>query len=179
MTLIRFPLVLCLLLLFTGCSLFRPAPPDPAAAGFRMVPGVPFRLQEERDDCGPAALASLLAHRGREIPVADIRQAVYSPALGGTLLPDMENFARRQGFVTRSGRGQAQLLRQTIDAGQPVVVPIQAGSWGVSRPHFLVVYGYDDQHFLVHAGTDAARLLTVAEFLPRWEKMGRLYLHLE
>lgn len=172
-------LILFLLLGATGCTLYRAAPPDPAAAGFRTVPGVPFRAQEERDDCGPAALASLLASRGREMAVADIRQAVYSPVLGGTLWSDLENFARGEGFATRSGRGDPDLLRRLIDAGQPVLVPIQAGSWGVSRPHYLVVYGYDDDTLLVHAGTQGAVLIAAAEFLPRWEKMGRLYLHLD
>lgn len=171
--------LLAALLLLAACSPFGRTVPDPASAGFRAVSGVPFLAQEERDDCGPAALASLLAHRGREVPVAELRRAVYSPVLGGTLLPDMENYARNLGMATRSGRGDLELLRREISAGRPVIVPVQAGSWGISRPHYLVVYGYGRDSFLVHAGTQGSVAVAAAELLPRWERMNRLYLLLE
>lgn len=175
---IRF-LFLLLLLPAIGCSPYAGRLPDPAVAGFRTVEGVPFRPQEIRDDCGPAALASLLAHRGHDKEVAEIREAVYSPALGGTLLPDLENYARNLGFQTRSGRGDLDLLRASVDAGRPVIIPIQAGSRLLSRPHYLVVYGYDSERFLVHAGVEDSLLITSAQLLPRWEKMSRLYLLLD
>jgi ABC-type bacteriocin/lantibiotic exporter with double-glycine peptidase domain len=172
-------LLVALVLLSAGCSPFGRTVQDPASAGFRTVSGVPFRTQEERDDCGPAALASLLAHRGREVPVPEIRQAVYSPVLRGTLLADMENYARSLGFVPRSGRGTLEFLRKEVEAGRPVVVPIQAGSLGISRPHYLVVYGYSRDRFLVHAGTEGSVTVAASDFLSRWERMNRLYLLLE
>ncbi len=171
-------LFLLFLLLTAACSPFSDSIGDPLPPGMRAIPGVPFRPQAGRDDCGAAALASLLAHRGREISVAEIRRAVVSPVLGGTLAPDLENFARGQGFVTRAGRGDAMLLRQLIDAGRPVLIPIQAGRV-VSRPHYLVVYGYDPDRFLVHAGVRGGVLVQAPDLLARWEKMSRVYLYLE
>jgi ABC-type bacteriocin/lantibiotic exporter with double-glycine peptidase domain len=175
---IRFP-CLIFLLFALGCSPLGRSFPDPPPAGFREVSGVPFLAQEERDDCGPAALASLLAHRGSEIPVAQIRKAVYSPILQGTLAPDMENYARDLGFDTRSGRGDLELLRRAIDGGRPVIIPIQAGSRFLSRPHYLVVYGYGPDAFLVHAGIKPAILMDASDLLSRWEKMSFLFLYLE
>lgn len=172
-------LQLLLLLLLAACSPFGESAGDRLPAELRAIPGVPFRAQAGRDDCGAAALASLLAHRGREIPVAEIRRVVVSPVLGGTLAPDLENFARGQGFATHAGRGDAALLRQLVDAGRPVLIPIQAGNRFVSRPHYLVVYGYDPDRFLVHAGVQEGVLIAAPDLLARWEKMSRLYLYLE
>jgi ABC-type bacteriocin/lantibiotic exporter with double-glycine peptidase domain len=163
----------------TACSPFASTPADLERAELRLIPGVPHRAQQAADDCGPAALASMLAFRGREVPVADIAAAVYTPALGGSLLPDLENYARRLGFATRSGRGEQALLRQSIDAGQPVLIPIETGFSVYSRPHYLVVFGYDPKRYLAHAGSAGTVFIAAADLLPRWERMGRLYLILD
>lgn len=175
----RFFFLLPFLVLGAGCSPFQQRPWSPDQPGLHVVERVAFRAQESRDDCGPAALASVLGHRGRDLPVAEIGRAVYTPALGGSLLPDMENFARRQGFITRSGRGDIDLLRQQIDAGRPVMIPVETGLWVATRPHYLVVFGYDENSFLVHAGTRGGVFIRAADLLARWGKMNRLYLYLE
>lgn len=168
-----------MLLCGCGCSPFQTHPWSPGQPGLHHVEGVPFRAQESRDDCGPAALATLFDHKGKHLSVAEVTRAVYTPALGGTLLPDMENFARRQGFVTRTGRGDLALLRQQIDAGRPVLLPVETGFSVASRPHYLVVFGYDAEAFLAHAGTLEGVFISSESLLARWEKMNRLYLYLE
>lgn len=172
-------LLLLALLFAGGCSPFRQEPWSPGQPGLHAVAEVPYRQQLTRDDCGPAALASLLAHRGRDLPVAEIGREVYTPALGGSLLPDLENYARRQGFPTRSGRGDLSLLRRQVDAGRPVLIPVETGFWVVSRPHYLVVFGYDQGRFLAHAGTREGVSLDSAELDALWGRMNRLYLYLE
>lgn len=163
-----------------GCSPFHSHSWSPGQPGLRVVEGVPFHAQQARDDCGPAALASLLAHRGEEIPLSEITAKVYSPKLGGSLLPDMENFARSRGLTTRSGRGDLNLLRRQIDAGRPVLIPVETGFWRATRPHYLVVIGYDDHsRFLVHAGVQEGVFIDGDQLFSRWVKMSRLYLYLE
>lgn len=162
-----------------GCTPLHRHDRDLDRAGLHVVSGVPFRAQQSRDDCGPAALISLMAHRGKEVPLENVTSRVHNPALGGTLLPDMENFARLQGFATRSGRGDMELLRLQIDAGRPVAIPVEMGVWLLSRPHYLVVFGYDEGRFLVHAGLQEKLFIEAGELLSRWEKMNRLYLYLE
>ncbi|WP_221249477.1 cysteine peptidase family C39 domain-containing protein [Desulfuromonas versatilis] len=135
--------------------------------------------QQLDDDCGPAALASLLGHRGRQVDPAEIRATVYDPRLGGSLLPDLENFAKSRGFSTRSGRGDLRLLRQQVDAGRPVLLPIDAGFGPLARPHYLVVFGYGDAGFLAHAGVAAGRFFPSEDFDRRWGAMNYLYLLLE
>jgi len=167
------------LFLSCGCSTYQRHDWSPGKGGVRAVPGVPFLAQQSRDDCGPAALASLLAQKGKEIPLETITREVYTPALGGSLLPDMENFARLQGFATHTGRGDPELLRRQIDAGRPVIIPVDMGVWRVGRPHYLVVFGYDETRFLVHAGAQRDLFIDADELHTRWEKMNSLYLYLE
>lgn len=168
-----------LLICGCGCSPFQSRPWSPGQPGLHLVEAVPFRPQESRDDCGAAALASLLDHRGRHLSVSEVNRAIYTPALGGALLPDMENFARSQGFITRSGRGDLALLRTQIDAGRPVVIPVETGFRVATRPHYLVVFGYGTKGFLAHAGTLEGIFVASEDLLSRWEKMNRLFLYLE
>jgi len=170
--------VLIALLVF-GCTPFQQKQWSPAQTGLHVIAGVPFFPQQQQDDCGPSALASVLAFRGQSVPVAKIAEAVYDPRLGGSLLPDMENFARQRGFATRSGRGHLELLRQAVDAGRPVVIPLETGFWHLSRPHYVVIFGYDQQRFLVHAGVKEGVFIDADQLLQRWEKLNRLYLYLE
>ncbi len=171
--------IIIALLLGCGCTTFRQHDRRAGEAGLHVVSGVPSVAQQSRSDCGAAALAALLAHRGREMPVATIAQKVDIPELGGSLPPDLENFARGQGFETRSGRGDLALLRRQVDAGRPVIVPVQLGFWHFSRPHYLVVFGYTDRDFLVHAGTGEGLFIAGDELADRWAKMNSLYLYLE
>lgn len=111
--------------------------------------------------------------------IATVARGVTTPQLGGALLPDLENFARRQGFATRSGRGDLVLLRRQIDAGRPVLIPVDMGFWLATRPHYLVVFGYNERGFIAHNGMEAEAFIDAGELLARWEKMNSLYLYLE
>ncbi len=165
--------------MFVGCAPWQQQAWSPGDPGLQVVSGVPFRAQQARDDCGPAALASVLAHRQVDIPLNEITREVYSPVLGGSLLPDMENFAAALGFRTRSGRGDLELLRQTVASGRPVILPLQTGFGPLSKPHYIVVFGFDGERFLVHYGTREGVFLPAKALLARWEPMDRLYLYLE
>jgi ABC-type bacteriocin/lantibiotic exporter with double-glycine peptidase domain len=140
---------------------------------------VPFYPQAGPYDCGPAALASLLAHRGLVVAPDSIVREVTSPVLRGSLLPDLENYARRQGFATRSGRGDLALLRQAIEEGRPVLIPLEMGLRPISYPHYIVVFGHDEAGFLVHAGEKEAVVIAADELDRRWAAMNRLFLWLE
>jgi ABC-type bacteriocin/lantibiotic exporter with double-glycine peptidase domain len=108
-----------------------------------------------------------------------IRAATYTPALQGSLLPDLENYARSLGYKTCSGRGDLTLLRGTIDAGIPLLIPLEMGRWALTRPHYVVVYGYTDSDFVVHAGKQENMTIAAADLDRCWQKLNRLYLYLE
>lgn len=140
---------------------------------------VPFIPQHQVNDCGPAALASVLAFHGREAPLDEVTRAVFTPVLERTLLPDMENHARRLGFATSSGRGDLDMLRRSIDAGTPVILMLEMGGRMFSQGHYVVVFGHDPEGFMMHVGTRADMYLPESQLLERWEPMNRLYLVVE
>ncbi len=104
---------------------------------------------------------------------------VYDPLLGGSLLPELENFARAQGVETRSGRGTPGLLRQLVDSDRPVLIPIESGFFGLSRGHYLVVIGYSPTGYVVHNGLADGVFISAGRLEPRWQAMNRLYLYLD
>ncbi|WP_305044608.1 C39 family peptidase [Geoalkalibacter sp.] len=171
--------MLLTLSLLLGCAAARQETWSPGQPGLQLVEGVPFFAQQAPDDCGPAALASLLAHAGQTPDLAQVSAEVYDARLGGSLLADMENYARRQGLQTRSGRGDLAFLRGQITSGRPLAVLIDKGVGPWRRPHYLVVIGFDERRFLVHDGRTAGVFMDADELDRRWSAMNRLYLYLQ
>lgn len=164
-------------LLLQGCVVAdRPVPP----ADMRIIPGVPpFQQQTRNDDCAGVALASLLGHAGIAASPADIDAVVYDQRLGGALLADLENFAAAVGAHPRSGRGSLSELRRLLDSGAPLLVPIDLGSGLWRRPHYVVLFGRNEDSFLLHLRANKTVSMTTEEFERRWSAMGRLFLYLE
>jgi len=139
------------------------------------IEGVPF-VKQDSQFCGPASLASVMTYHGTPVDQKAVGAAVYSEKLQGALITDLERFARDAGFETRSGRGTPEGLKTEIDRGRPVIVLVDLGLWVVSRPHYLVVFGYDDEGFKAHDGYTPGRRYPYARFAEIWEKMGNVYL---
>ena len=140
---------------------------------------VPFIPQSQANDCGPAALASVLVFHGLDVSLDEVTRSVFTPVLERTLLPDMENHARRLGFSTSSGRGDLDMLRSRLSAGTPVIIMLEMGGRLISLGHYVVVIGHDMEGFLMHVGTRGNVFLTDRELLERWESVNRLYLAVE
>ena len=139
------------------------------------IEGVPF-IKQESQFCGPASLASVMTYLGVPTDQKTVASAVYSEKLQGALITDLERYAREAGFETKSGRGTLEGLKTEIDRGQPVIVLVDLGFWVVSKPHYLVVYGYDGEGFTAHDGYTPGNRFPYARFAGIWEKMGNVYL---
>jgi len=166
------------LVLVVGCGPLRSVAEDRLNPEAQILAGVPFVAQQERYDCGAAALAVLLGHAGWDVSREEIQKATYMPVLRGTLLPDLENYARSLGLATVSGRGGTDLLRQRLEAGRPVLIPLELGLGGVSQPHYVVVVGQDPRGFFLRPGNRPLAYITETELAKRWSKMNYLYLYL-
>jgi predicted double-glycine peptidase len=139
------------------------------------IEGVPF-IRQDSQFCGPASLASVMTFYGVHEDQKKIGAAVYSEKLQGALITDLERYARQEGFETKSGQGTVEGLKTEMDRGRPVIVLVDLGFWVVSKPHYLVVIGYDDDGFTAHDGYTPANRYPYARFSEIWGKMGNAYL---
>ncbi len=164
------PLLLAALAL-AGCAT-APAI-QPPARSFELA-DVPFFPQTEYQ-CGPAALATVLAHRGVPVDAEDLAPAVYVEGLRGSLQPELLGATRRHGFVPYVLPPSAAALFAEVDAGNPVLVLQNLGLKRAPVWHYAVVVGYDAAagRVILRSGTERRRGERLARFLRSWELGGR------
>ena len=103
---------------------------------------VPFFAQDDYQ-CGPAALATVLANSDTNVTPEDLVKDVYLPARQGSLQVEMLAAPRRFGLVShRIAPKYADLLRE-VAAGNPVIVLQDLGAGVFTNWHYAVVVGYD------------------------------------
>lgn len=139
------------------------------------IPGVPFVMQATQY-CGPASLSSVLAYHGDTVDQHAIGMSVYDPKLRGSLITDLENFARGRGFHARSARGGIEDIKEALSDNRPVIVLVDSGFWIASRLHYLVVFGFNNDGFVAHTGYKEARVFSYRDFGKIWQKAGNTYL---
>ncbi len=120
--------------------------PASAAAPVNAAPteiaGVPFFPQEEHQ-CGPAALATMLAFAGRSVTPATLTEKVYVPARKGSFALEMVAAARSEGRLVYPLAPQMEAVLTALAQGYPVLV-LQNNGLGIYPVwHFAVVVGAD------------------------------------
>ena len=105
---------------------------------------VPFFPQEDYQ-CGPAALATVLAYTGANVTPDPLVKQVFVPARKGSLQLEMLAAPRTYGRVSlQLAPRYADVLRE-VAAGNPVVVLQDVGLMSPMLPewHYAVVNGFD------------------------------------
>jgi ABC-type bacteriocin/lantibiotic exporter with double-glycine peptidase domain len=125
-------------------------------ASWLVVDDVPFVAQHADGDCGPAALAMVLAHFGVEVAPGEITAREAAGALGvraGTL----RDVARAKGLEAFVVSGTFEDLFAQLERGRPVLVgvakPIAVGE---AKAHYEVVVGLNRRARLIRS-LDPAR----------------------
>lgn len=142
---------------------------DVAAGHGHLVATVPF-IAQEAYQCGPASVAMVLRYYGVPADEDAIARELYLPSARGTLNLELEFYARRLGFETRTFASSLTRLKEELRRGRPLIVFQDlaaaggAASWPV--PHFAVLLGYDDrtETVVLHSGTTSYRVVPYAEF---------------
>jgi len=139
-----------------------------------VLEDVPFFPQEDYQ-CGPAALATLLAFTGAPATPDALVSQVYVPARQGSLQLEMIATPRRWSRVPfQLSPRYADVLRE-VAAGNPVVVLQDTGdglfftSW-----HYAVIYGFDyaSGTLYLRSGTTKQQEMPFTAFEREWMKSG-------
>ena len=162
----------CASLLFPQSALLRDAPP--AGLGERVeLQQVPFFPQDEYQ-CGPAALATVLAHFGIAVTPGDLVSQVYVPERKGSLQVEMLAAARRRGLLSYALAPRFDDLLREIAAGNPVIVLQDLGFGPLERWHYAVVVGYDlaAGELVLRSGETRRQVLPFGVHEYVWKKSG-------
>lgn len=161
----------------------RPVSPQRASAlaadpAWTFAPDVPFVPQQSDSDCGPAALAMVLAHFGVPASLAEV-VAADPPRDGGVRAGDLRDVARAKGLSAFVVAGTFADLFEQVGRGRPVLVGLaKPMSRGRALAHYEVVVAVDrrDHRLLT---LDPARGLSensLEAFAREWAPTGRVTL---
>lgn len=164
-----------------GCAVFT-LPPQTAALLKQAPAGLPRRAERTEVPffpqtpyhCGPAALATALAHVGLAADVQALGDAVFLPARDGSLQLEMIAGARRHGAVATQLPGELSALLRDVAAGHAVVVLQNLGLAIAPRWHYAVLVGYDLDagELVLRSGTTERERLPLRTFEHTWARGG-------
>jgi hypothetical protein len=133
---------------------------------------VPFFPQDDYQ-CGPAALATVLAYRGVSITPAALVDEVWLPSRQGSLQIEMLAAPRRHGRVSYAlAPSYSDLLRE-VAAGNPVIVLQDVGPMFTAW-HYAVVNGFDypSGTIFLRSGKTERQQMPFTYFERTWVKGG-------
>jgi hypothetical protein len=160
------------LLLLTGCASF---PEDvrelPVGAGPFELEATPF-VPQERYQCGPAALTTVLLASGADVALDDIVDRVYLPGRKGSLQFELLAAARSEGRLPYLIDGTLSAIRTELAAGRPVLVMQNLSIAVMPRWHYAVVVGIDPDRdrVILRSGTERRHMTSIRTFLYTWRR---------
>lgn len=147
--------------------------PPPGLPSSGELKQTPFFAQQ-RYQCGPAALATVLVDRGVEVHPDELVDKVYLPKRQGSVPIEMEAAARGYGMLVYPLEQNLEMLLNEIATGNPVLVLQNLGFDWWPRWHYAVVVGYD-----LNAGTITLRsgvtrryVVSLGVFETTWRRAG-------
>jgi tetratricopeptide (TPR) repeat protein len=143
----------------------------PAGSAPTELAGVPFFPQTDYQ-CGPAALATVLAHAGAPVDADGLVAEVYIEGLRGSLQPELLGATRRNGLIPYVLAPDAAALFAELRAGRPVLVLQNLGFDRAPVWHYAVVIGFDRDadRVILRSGTEQRLLTRGARFQRTWQR---------
>lgn len=166
---------LLLALLLAGCAGAPRAPLELAGLPRQIeLTETPF-FPQSAYQCGPAALATVLVHRGRAVTPEALVDQVYLPKRQGSLQVEMVAAARSYDLLVYPLQPRLESLLGAVAAGHPVLVLQNLAFERWPQWHFAVVVGYDldRAEVILRSGTEMRRTERLGAFARTWEKGGR------
>lgn len=170
-------------LLGTACSVsaYTGAARELRPEVFRTEPGwlavdeVPFRHQHGEHDCGPTALAMVLAYWYPEAPTSHFTPA---PTLGRTSAGDLRDHAQAVGLAAFVVEGTLEDIAFELGRRRPVIVGVAKPGLNGAMAHYEVVVGLHVESRRIATLDPAAGLRqnSLTDFLHEWIPTGRVLL---
>jgi tetratricopeptide (TPR) repeat protein len=134
---------------------------------------VPFYPQKDYQ-CGPAALATALAHAGVTTTSEALVPQVYLPAREGSLQIEMLATTRRLGLTAYPLPPTLADLLQEVAGGTPVIVLQNLAFEFAPLWHYAVVVGYDlpREEIILRSGATHRLVMTLSNFERTWTRAG-------
>jgi tetratricopeptide (TPR) repeat protein len=131
---------------------------------------VPFFPQDDYQ-CGPAALATVLAYSGVPVQPEQLASQVFLPARKGSLQVEMLAAARQHGRISYELSPRYPALLSEVAAGNPVVVLQDVGPM-FTEWHYAVVNGFDypSGTIWLRSGREPHRAMPFTAFERTWMK---------
>jgi hypothetical protein len=165
-----------LVILVAGCASVPPWPETAGGAGSQssVLIDAPF-FPQERYQCGPAALATMLASQDIAVTADQLVPKVYLPEREGSLKVELVAAARQYGMLVYPLEPNLAAIMAEIDAGHPVLVMQNLGFDWFPQWHFAVVIGYDpdDEALILHTDTRRANRQPLSVFFRTWKRAER------
>lgn len=168
------------LLLLTGAILLGACARSPVVV---TTPDLPERVElvevpffpQDAYQCGPAALATMLTHRGVDTDPEQLVGRVYLPERKGSLQVEMVAAARAHDLLVYPLEPRLDALLAEVAAGNPVLVLQNLAFDRWPQWHFAVVVGYDleSQTFILRSGTTERWTGSFRQFERSWIKGNR------
>jgi tetratricopeptide (TPR) repeat protein len=158
-----------------GCASNRHAAPSAGSLPSQAeLTQVPFFAQD-RYQCGPAALATVLQSTGLTVTPQELTSEVYLPGRQGALQVELVAAARARDRLAYPVAGDLTALLEQVAAGRPVLVLQNLGVKIAPMWHFAVVVGYDlDARTLILRSGTTERLVTgTNRFMRTWDRGER------
>ncbi len=135
-----------------------------------LISKVPFYPQKKYQ-CGPSALAMVMAWNGQDLSPQELKNEVYAPKRKGTLQPALKAAARQHGKIAYEIYGLDELLLE-LAARHPVIILQNLGLSWFPKWHYAVVIGYDlkQELIILHSGQTKGQKQEFQTFLHTWRR---------
>jgi tetratricopeptide (TPR) repeat protein len=137
------------------------------------IAATPFFPQEDYQ-CGPASLAAVLVHAGRDATPELLLPQVYLPGRKGSLQVEMLATARRHRLVAYPLAPRMEDLLRELAAGTPVVVLQNLALDWWPQWHYAVAIGYDlaRRELVLRSGVTRRLTMSLDTFEHTWARSG-------